>query len=219
MDANEIIEDLRERIEQGFEDLKEKIKISNAKIKKGWNLQMKKLNVTFKKIKSSNIFQFNLFDPSSWEDSDNFEAEELPSTHFTVETFEELRNHNTPELALKQLNELATDLATIDYKQLTETARVCFILCNTYNKPEYQLGVGPINDSITVAANHKRMGYTVYFLHNPTSSVFLEHLEFFLQKTTQYLTVFYTGHGANIKDKEGDEDDGLDEFLSLIMII
>ena len=57
------------------------------------------------------------------------------------------------------------------------------------------------------------MGYTVYFLHNPTSNVFLEYLKFFFENTTQYLTVFYTGHGASIRDTNHDEDDGYDEVL------
>ncbi|KAK8836375.1 hypothetical protein M9Y10_039718 [Tritrichomonas musculus] len=211
--ANEIMDDLKEKIELGLQDLKKKIKESNLKIKNSWNKSMDNLKVTFAKVKSSKIFKFNPFDPSSWEDSDNFEPENPPSATLTIETFEELRNHNTEELALKQLNELAIDLKSLDASQLTEAPRNCFILCNTYNKPQYKLGVGPLNDSITVAANHKRMGYTVYFLHNPTSDVFLKYLPIFLQKTTQHLTVFYTGHGANVKDLNNDEKDGLDEVI------
>lgn len=52
------------------------------------------------------------------------------------------------------------------------------------------------------------MNYKVYFLHNPRSSQFLSFLKVFLQKVTQYLTIYYTGHGAQVKDTSGDEADG-----------
>lgn len=57
------------------------------------------------------------------------------------------------------------------------------------------------------------MGYSVYFLHNPDTDLFLDYLEIFLQISTEYLTIYYSGHGSNIKDTNGDEDDGLDEII------
>lgn len=205
---------IKKKIEKGIRDLKAKTKDAKAKINKKLAQRKQKLQIVITKIKGNKKFFFNPFKASSWDDSQNFEPEVLPVNDFTVEDFEELRNHNTEESALAQLNELAIDLKTVDISSFTEDIpRACLILCNTYTKPQYKLGVGPINDSITVAANHKRMGYTVYFLHNPTSEVFLEYLVLFLTKATQYLTVYYTGHGANVKDTSGDEEDGLDEVM------
>ncbi|OHT15977.1 Clan CD, family C14, metacaspase-like cysteine peptidase [Tritrichomonas foetus] len=94
-----------------------------------------------------------------------------------------------------------------------DITRVCFICCNTYVTPKYKLGVGPLNDSITVAANLKMKGFFIYFLHNPKGQKFLDYLTMFLQKTSEHLTVYYTGHGASIPDKNGDESDGLDEVM------
>ena len=131
----------------------------------------------------------------------------------SVEQFQKLRHHATVESAISQLSELATDLSTIDPNTFYPDQSSCFICCNSYTKPQYQLGVGPINDAITVAANHKFMGYIVYYLHNPHHTLFLNFLRVFLQKVTRYLTLFYTGHGAQMKDKTGDELDGYDEVV------
>ena len=131
----------------------------------------------------------------------------------SVEEFQKLRQHASIESALKQLNELAVDLSRIDPHTFNPEPACCFICCNTYVTPKYKLGVGPLNDAITVAANHTYMGYKVYYLHNPHHSLFLKFLKRFLQKVDQYLTIFYTGHGAQIKDTSGDEADGYDEVI------
>lgn len=131
----------------------------------------------------------------------------------SVEQFQKLRHHATVESALSQLSELATDLSSVDPSSFTPDQSSCFICCNSYTKPQYKLGVGPINDAITVAANHKFMGYKVYFLHNPHHTLFLQFLKVFLEKVDNYLTLFFTGHGAQVKDRTGDELDGYDEVI------
>lgn len=129
------------------------------------------------------------------------------------EQFQKLRQHSTAESALRQLSEVAMDLSNVDPHRFTPDPISCLILCNSYKSPKYQLGVGPINDAITVAANHKYMGYKVYFLHDPHHTLFLKFLKVFLEKVNQYLTIFFTGHGAQIKDTSGDEEDGYDEVM------
>ena len=57
------------------------------------------------------------------------------------------------------------------------------------------------------------MGYKVYFVHNQHQNLFLEFLKVFLQKVTNYLTVFFAGHGAQVTDTSGDEADGYDEVM------
>ncbi|KAK8835654.1 hypothetical protein M9Y10_042369 [Tritrichomonas musculus] len=131
----------------------------------------------------------------------------------SIDQFQKLRHHANIESALKQLNELATNLAFVNPDTFTPDDTSCFICCNSYVTPKYQLGVGPVNDAITVAANHKYMGYKVYFIHNQHHTLFLKFLSVFLQKTCKYLTVFFAGHGAQIKDTSGDEADGYDEVM------
>lgn len=168
------------------------------------------------KVNGQKKFFFNPYKVSDWKNSQNFEQSVLPVNEFDQQAFVELRNHATEESALGQLLELGVNLDTVDVKSFSmDISRVCFICCNTYTREGYKLGVGPLNDSITVAANHKMMGYFVYFLHNPTSVKYMQYLKLFLEKTKEYLTIYYTGHGSNIKDCSGgdDEDDGYDEVM------
>ena len=131
----------------------------------------------------------------------------------SVEQFQKLRHHATVESALGQLSELAIDLSRVDPNFFRPSSSSCFIVCNSYETPRLKLGVGPINDAITVAANHKYMGYTVYYLHNPHHQIFLNFLSVFLSNVYSYLTVYYSGHGAQKKDTSGDEADGYDEVM------
>lgn len=131
----------------------------------------------------------------------------------SIAQFQKLRHHATIDSALQQLRELATDLSFVNPDSFNPDPTSCFVCCNSYVTKEYQLGVGPINDAITVAANHKYMGYKVYFIHNQHHTLFLNFLRVFLQKADKYLTVFFAGHGAQVVDTSGDEADGYDEVM------
>lgn len=168
----------------------------------------------YTEIQGQPNFFFDPFETKSWQTETNFQPAALPINNFSIDQFSELRSHHTIDSALGQLRELGVDLSSIpisDFKM--DISRVCFICCNTYTKAQYQLGVGPLNDSITVAANLKMMGYFIYYLHNPRAATFLQYLQLFLSKTQDYLTVYYTGHGCSVRDKTGDESDGYDEVL------
>ena len=125
----------------------------------------------------------------------------------------EVRKHKSIESALSQLNELATNLSKYDPQNVRQMTNACLICVNTYTKPKLKLGVGPMNDSIITASFHRYMGYEVYYLHNTKPDTFMAFLKQFLRYTTENLTVYYTGHGSNIPDTNGDEDDGLDEIM------
>ena len=133
--------------------------------------------------------------------------------------FQKLRNSNTIEDALKAMNHLGNCLNDIIPQQASEfinsevNQKVLFVVVNTYTKQQYKLGVGPLNDSITVSVNHKKMGYKMIYLHNTTPKHFKVWLQFVLEKTQSDLTIFYTGHVCSIKDKSGDESDGYDEVM------
>ncbi|EAX81754.1 Clan CD, family C14, metacaspase-like cysteine peptidase, partial [Trichomonas vaginalis G3] len=45
---------------------------------------------------------------------------------------------------------------------------------------------------------------------------FLHYLDYFFKNTTKHLALFYVGHGTNVKDLDGDEDDGFDEALFFV---
>lgn len=132
--------------------------------------------------------------------------------NFSIEEWVSAHNSGTIEENSSELAALGTDLKTCSTLP-TNLTKAVFICCNTYTKPSYSLGVGPMNDAITVATYMKEQGFTIYFAHNPTSTQFLTYFKHFLGNTKNYLLVYYTGHGGSIDDTNGDEDDGKDEAL------
>ena len=41
----------------------------------------------------------------------------------------------------------------------------------------------------------------------------MDYLKMFLKMTSENLTVYYTGHGTQVRDRSGDEADGYDEAM------
>lgn len=154
------------------------------------------------------------------ESADNVDVQErdapvngLPN-NFSKQQFQDARTKQTIDEQLKYFNKLGTCMNGKKNSEVpSQLTKVCFLCCNTYTKPDYALGPGPLNDSLTVAENHKKRGYQIFYLHNPDPKEFLAFLQVFLSKTQVSLTVFFTGHGANIKDTNGDESDGQDEAM------
>lgn len=133
--------------------------------------------------------------------------------NFTQEEWEEQHEQGTVEENSIELDEYASNVSKIDSLKGQDMKKVVYICCNTYERPEYSLGVGPMNDAITVASYMKEIGFNVYYSHNPKSRDFIKYLRYFYHWTTDYLVVYYTGHGASVKDTNGDEDDGYDEAM------
>lgn len=160
-------------------------------------------------------FSYNPYDPAAWANAAYFQAAQpAPAKQCTPEEFQKLRTHKNKESAIEQLNEIGCDCMTTPIELFTQPiARVCFCCVNTYTTAAKSLGVGPLCDAITVGINHRLMGYFVYYLHNPKPETFMAYLKMFLRLTTENLTVYYTGHGAQVADKSGDEDDGMDEVM------
>jgi hypothetical protein len=109
------------------------------------------------------------------------------------------------------LNEKKPD--QVPKERLRAYRYVLFIVVNTYTVERLALGPGPLNDSLTVAYHLSLIGYRVVFLHNTTTLQFSRWLRFLFQNVSESLVMFYTGHGASIKDKSGDEEDGFDEVM------
>ena len=157
-------------------------------------------------------------DSADFPSKSNVNYEERAATlgnNFTKAQFQQVRASSTIEAVLADFNKIGTLLngkptSSVNVGSLN---RVCFLMCNTYTRSDYHLGVGPLNDAYTVASNHHKMGFTIYFLHNSTKEEFIEYLKLFLKHTKKELTIFFTGHGASVKDKNGDESDGFDEAM------
>ena len=134
--------------------------------------------------------------------------------NFTSDEWNAAHNSGTIVENESSLQSSAKNLENLSESSLQgKLSKAVLICCNTYTKPSYSLGVGPLNDAITVATSMKEYGCDCYYLHNPKSTEFLRWLKFFLSNTSTYLLVYYTGHGSSSADKNSDEDDGQDEYF------
>lgn len=99
---------------------------------------------------------------------------------------------------LRTLNKFTICLnsRTIENIMYYNLSRVCFILINSYENENHDLGIGPLNDGIHIGLYYHRLHYKVFYLYNPHSDQFINYLEFFLKNTTKALTVFYSGYDS-----------------------
>lgn len=133
------------------------------------------------------------------------------SFNFTFSQWESI--HNTGSILSKKeaIEEITKgqpfgcDLQRIS--SLPNEHRKCiFICCNTYEKAEYSLGVGPMNDTLAVADYMKKIGFQVFFILNPTSNEFLHYFKHFIGCTVEYLVVYYIGHGGFVNSSDDNND-------------
>ena len=117
----------------------------------------------------------------------------------------------------KKIKNVALDITYINTNKLpTNLEKVGFVCINTYVGTNMSLGDGPMNDGYNISKCLKRYGYTIYYLLNPKKSNFLAKLDFFFSTVKSELVIYYTGHGTQVKDTNGDEEDGFDEALVFV---
>lgn len=76
--------------------------------------------------------------------------------------------------------------------------KVCLILCNSYERNDYQIGGGPLNDSYNIALTYFHMDYKVFYFYNAKREEFLDFLPFFLKNTQKELIIYYNGRLTQI---------------------
>lgn len=124
--------------------------------------------------------------------------------NFSHDEWKSYHNEGTIEQNIKGLKDIAIDLKKIESFPKC-LIRAAFICCNTYSNPSNSLGVGPIKDAITVAKYMKEIGFNVYFLQDPRTAEYTKYFKSFLQKTSEYLVIYYSGHGSNVNDRNDDD--------------
>lgn len=93
--------------------------------------------------------------------------------------------------------------APIDHK-------ICLLFVN-YNSHGY-LGYPVINDCKLFAENiRKNYGYKCWYVCNATRRHAAKLMKEFVSRENAKVVMFYAGHGAGIRDSNGDEKDGRDE--------
>lgn len=120
---------------------------------------------------------------------------------FQREHFMKARSSSTVSKRKQQIKKMGISLKgkNVSFISKNDLNRVCFIIVNTYKRPDYHLGVGPMNDASIVASIHHRRGYKIYFLHNSTRDEFLTYFKFFIQNTKIALTIFYAGRTTSLQ--------------------
>lgn len=135
---------------------------------------------------------------------------------FSFKEFQKIRKDSTHKHLIKSFARIAMRLNDKDCSTIptNELGKVCFILINTYEDNDTDLGVGPLNDGYLIGLKHHRLGYKIFYLYNPKCEEFISYLEFFLAKTEHSLTVFYTGRDSDVSGSHGIEfvDDKLSKY-------
>ncbi|KAK8834137.1 hypothetical protein M9Y10_019525 [Tritrichomonas musculus] len=132
---------------------------------------------------------------------------DLKDNEFSSKKFQQVRKVSTHKKLLKSFgrigmclnNRATTSIPTEDLN------KVCFIIMNDYDDDDKELGVGPLNDGYLVGLKHHRLGFKVFYLYNSNCTQFTNFLSFLMTKTTESLTVFYSGRDDNAEGIEFDE--------------
>ena len=103
---------------------------------------------------------------------------------------------------------------------------LALIFVNTYARTLDSLKDGPVNDGQMTYDGLTKLGYKPYLFKDVKRKRFKELMTTFLSAETKKLVIYFTGHGASVKDKNGaaiidsgedsyrvngDESDGYDE--------
>ena len=129
------------------------------------------------------------------------------NNHFTSRKFHKIRKVSTHKKLIESFGRIGMCLNNKSSSniQIGDLNKVCFILINSYEYKEHDLGVGPLNDGYLVGLKHHRLGYKVFYLYNPRSDEFTSYLSFFTKNTSHSLTVFYTGRDSMTSGTHGIE--------------
>lgn len=143
---------------------------------------------------------------------------------FRSKEFQRIRKYSTHKKILKTIGRIGMCLNDKISTNIPigDLDKVCFLLINDYDYKYYdyehgkpiiydenkktekkeeqlkkELGVGPLNDCYLIGLKHHRLGFKIFYLHNPRSEEFSSMLKIFLKYTTKALTIYYSGRGEN----------------------
>ena len=121
------------------------------------------------------------------------------NNEFSSKKFQHIRKVSTHKKLLKSFGRIGMCLNNKSkiFNPKDGLDKVCFILVNDYDHEDDDLGVGPLNDSYLIGLKHHRLGYKVFYLHNPHHEEFTTLLPVFMKNTEKTLTVFYSGLSTN----------------------
>ena len=105
------------------------------------------------------------------------------------------------------------DRLLLNGKLNTSSKHLAIIFCNSYYKTKYDLGDSAINDGLLCHEKFQTHEYDTIIFYDSTSKVFKDILTASVSQPFDKLVIYFIGHGTQIRDKNGDEQDGKDECL------
>ena len=128
---------------------------------------------------------------------------DIKNNQFSSKKFQDIRKYSTKKKLIESFKRIGMCLNNKFPSELPINAnidKVCFILMNDYAGDDDKLGVGPLNDGYLIGLNHFRLDFKIFFLYNCTSNEYTSYLDYFIQHTTDKLTVFYSGRKDPMMD-------------------
>ena len=129
---------------------------------------------------------------------------DLKDNEFSTKKFQKVRQVSTHGDLLESFGRIGMRINNKSASSIPtdELTNVCFIIINDYDKKGKELGVGPLNDGYLIGLKHHRLGFKVFYFYNSRFEEFTPFLKLFMEKTTDTLTVFYSGRDNNAEGIE-----------------
>lgn len=133
---------------------------------------------------------------------------------FDFTEFKKARDAGTADELLSKILSISINMQKQNLaKMQIPTGKVCFMVCNTYpGVKEFSDPICPLNDCATVAHWLKRIGYTIYFIYNPTKDQYIQLTKYFIEADTEYCILYYNGV-AEARACGVEADSGKEEVL------
>lgn len=116
-----------------------------------------------------------------------------------------------------KLNSVAKKIHAYDEINLSDN-KICVCFLNTYEREgSLKLGTPPLNDGILMCENlSKYFNYKCYYIHDGNANMFKDIFANIIKQIDKDIVIYYSGHGTQVQDLNGDEPDGRDEALCFV---
>lgn len=102
----------------------------------------------------------------------------------------------------------------IDKFNIDKNDKICLMICNPYfGDHDNELGQPVIEDGKLIEKIYLSHNYKVFNIVDASKEIFKDIYKKAILTELEDFVVYYSGHGTNIPDEEGSEEDGKDECL------